>query len=170
MIQRRLFRAGQCGRRRGKKESLRRFRQMHAKHADGPEPGMVVHGSDRGATPWRAAPVRLPSVPSACFASIRLHLRKPLLASTRTSLCCDGPRTLRASQDPMHQFARLPPLRRPSEPDADIIEVLPEPHAPIHAAFSARQDSQGQATPHVQRAVARPAPPTVSPGAHLRRW
>ncbi len=28
---------------------------------------------------------------------------KPLLASTRAARCCDGPRTLRASQKPMHQ-------------------------------------------------------------------
>jgi hypothetical protein len=123
---------------------------------------MVVHGSDRGATPWRAAPVRLPLFHLRVLRASSVICVKPLLASPPAALCCDGPRTLRASQHPMHQFARLPPLRRPSKPDADILDALPEPHAPIHAA--------GSAAPHAQRATPRPAPPTVSSGAHMRRW
>jgi hypothetical protein len=77
--------------------------------------------------------------------------------------------TGRQRKYPMHLFTRLPPRGRPSEPEADSIDVPPKPHAPIHAAFSARHQP-GQATPHVQRSVARPAPPTVSPGVHMRRW
>ena len=46
-------------------------------------------------------------------------------------------------QNPMHQFARLSRLRRPSGPEIDIIDVLPEPHAPIHAVSSARQAGAG---------------------------
>jgi hypothetical protein len=63
---------------------------------------MVVHGNGRGIVPWKAAPVRLPSpVPSACFASISLRLREPWLAAPRAARSSDGPRTLRASQNPM---------------------------------------------------------------------
>ena len=43
-------RSGRAGAR-APKQDLRRCRQMHAKHADGPEPGMVVHGIDRSTNP-----------------------------------------------------------------------------------------------------------------------
>jgi hypothetical protein len=119
--------AGQCGRRRRKQESLRRCRQMHAKHADGPEPGMAVHGSDRGTTPWRAAPVRHPLPhprvlrPSACICV------KPCLLRRAPHGRYNGPRILRACQNPMHQFARLPPLGRPSRLGVDIIKRCQNP-------------------------------------------
>ncbi len=91
-----------------------------------------------------------------------------------------GPRTLRASQNPMHQFARLPPLRRPGGPEADSSDLLPEPHAPIQAA--SRQDKttggrqHSNTNSHCPTGVAhrlarsatrrwcdspRPAPPTI---------
>jgi len=35
-------------------------------------------------------------------------------------------------QNPMHQFTRMLPLRRPGGPDAGICDVAAEPHAPIH--------------------------------------
>ncbi len=54
-------------------------------------------------------------VPSACFASICLHLRKPLLASPRAAPCRDEARQ-RRSQNPVRRFTRLPPLRRHSGP------------------------------------------------------
>jgi hypothetical protein len=120
-------------------------KEMHAKHADGPGSGMAVHGSDRSAVPRGAAPVRQPLSHLRVLRASACICVKPWLASPRAARCCGGPRTLRASQDPMHQFARLPPLRRPSEPEADSIDVLPGPYAPIRAASSAGQDSQGPA-------------------------
>ncbi len=143
-VMRCLFRAGQRGTRhaargtrQSKKEFLRRCKRMHANHADGPEPGMVVHGSDRSTTPWRAAPVWQPLSHLRVLRTSACICVKPLLASTRAARCCDGPRTLRASQNPMHQFPRLPPPRRPSGPEADIIDALPEPHAPIRPPAAA---------------------------------
>jgi hypothetical protein len=61
-----------CGRQQSKKESLRRCRQMDAKHADGPETGMVIHGGHRTTKPGGAAAMRQP----------RSHLRV-----LRTSAC-----------------------------------------------------------------------------------
>jgi hypothetical protein len=46
-------------------------------------------------------------------ACICLHLRKTLLASPHAARCRDGARR-RRSQNPMHPFIRLPPLRRPN--------------------------------------------------------
>jgi hypothetical protein len=93
-----------------------------------------------------------------------MHLNAPATPARPVAAPASDPR-----QDPMHQFTRLSRLRRPSGPEADSIDVPPEPHAPIHAVSSARQQP-GQATPHVQRTTARPAPPIVSPGARVRRW
>ncbi len=96
-------RAEQCGARQSKQEFLRRCRQMHAKHADGPEPGMVVHGSDRSTTPWKAAPVWQPLSHLRVLRTSACICVKPLLASPRAGRCCDGPRLPRASQNPMHR-------------------------------------------------------------------
>ncbi len=41
----------QCGMWQSKQEFLRRCRQMRAKHADGPEAGMLVHGKNRPTEP-----------------------------------------------------------------------------------------------------------------------
>ena len=64
-----------CGRQQSEKESLRRCRQMDAKHADGPETGMVIHGGHRTTKPGGAAAMRQP----------RSHLRV-----LRTSACICG--------------------------------------------------------------------------------
>jgi len=51
-------------------------------------------------------------------------------------------------QKPMHQFTRLPPLCRQSGPEVDIIDLLPEPHAPIRpSSGSARQSLRRRKQP-----------------------
>jgi hypothetical protein len=62
----------------------------------------------------------------------------------RESWSFGQPRNALPRQNPMHQFTRLPPRGRPSGPEADSIDALPEPHAPIHATFSARQRCGGK--------------------------
>jgi hypothetical protein len=85
--------------------------------------------------PGPCAPARTPCTnsPARRRRANRASRRPPL------SPCC---------QNPMHQFPRLPPSRQPSEPETDIIDVLPEPPAPIQAAFSARPDRQPPPGPH----------------------
>ncbi len=62
---------------------------------------------------------------------------------------------------PMHQFARPPPLRRPTGPEADGNEV--RCRNPMHQFMpSSRQEAQRQATPHAQQKIAHWATRTVS--------
>ena len=100
-------RAEFCGRRQSKQELLRRCRQMHAKHADGPESGMVVHGSDRSDRARGAAPVRRPLSHPRVLRTSACICVKPLLASPRAARCCDGPR-IAARQPKPHAPIRLP--------------------------------------------------------------
>jgi hypothetical protein len=65
-----------------------------------------------------------------------------------------------ASQNPMHQFTRPPPLPRPSGPEADTVDVLPEPHAPIQAVSSARQQPGRQHPMSSGQLPDRPGPPS----------
>jgi hypothetical protein len=83
-------------------KTQRRCRQMHAQHADGPEPGMVVHDSNRSTTPRRAAALGQPPSHLRVLRASACICVKPLLASPRAAHCCDGARLLRASQHPMH--------------------------------------------------------------------
>lgn len=50
-------------------------KRMHAKHADGPASGMLVHGSGRSAPTVESSASAAAPVPSARFAGICLHLR-----------------------------------------------------------------------------------------------
>jgi hypothetical protein len=129
-----LLLRGDGAARRTARKTQRRCRQMNTKHADGPEPGMVVHGSDRGTTPWRAALVRKPlphlrvSRTSACICIESCLLRRaPHAAATNPASCASArtpctnsgrlfDKTARGKQNPMHQ-KRLPgwccPTSRP---------------------------------------------------------
>src|ERR1700722_13795255 len=62
-------------------------KEMHAKHADGPECGMVVHGSDRGTAPWGAVPVRQP------MSNLRVLRASPCIC-VRILACFAARRTL----------------------------------------------------------------------------
>jgi hypothetical protein len=165
-------RASPARQRRGTRRSKKDSTQMHSGCTQSTRMGLKLAWSFTAdiaqPNPASRADAVAP-VPSACSASIRLHLRKTLLASPRAAPGPREPGSCTHCQNPMHQFARLPPRGRPSRPEADSINVLPGPHAPIHATFSAMQRREGE-TPHVQRAVARPALPAVSPGVHMRRW
>jgi hypothetical protein len=169
------LRGGTVRRGRQARKVLRRCRQMDAKHADGPEIGMVVHGSDRSTTPWTAAPMRQPLShprvlrPSACICVKPFWLRRePLDAAPDPGSCAPAktpctnspacrrcavragrrPTSSTCCQNPMHQFTRLPPHGRPSGPEADIIDVLPEPHAPIHPPAAAAPSEQAGGRQH----------------------
>jgi len=132
-----LSMTARCVTRQRKQELLRRCRQMYAKHADGPESGTVLHSRHLTTTPEGSRCYGHPVRP-ACFACIRLHLRKDscLLGSPRAALC-------RAA--------------------APIARRLPERHAPNREAAGQigdagcrapeRDDAAGawEATPHAQR-------------------
>jgi hypothetical protein len=67
-----------------KQASVRRCRQMHPEHADGPAAGMPVPANRPPST--LASRATAPShVPSACICAICLHLRRNLLASPRSA-------------------------------------------------------------------------------------
>ena len=110
-----------CGPRHSKQDFNANAEGMHAKYANGPEAGAARHGGHRTTEPGEPAPRQLLLiVSSACFACIGLHLRKD-------SSCVDARRTLlRPTPDPARKS---------------------EPHAPIRAAFSARQQPGRGNTP-----------------------
>ena len=109
--------------------------QMHAKHADGPEPGMVVHGGDRSDRIRGAAPCGGPCpicvfcvhLPASALNPCLLR-RAPHAAATDPGTCApartpctNSPACRRCAvqraggrqhrlrcQNPMHQFRRRP--------------------------------------------------------------
>ncbi len=100
--------AARCGMRRSKQESLRRCRQMHAKHADGPGSGMALHGRHRTTAPEGPRRRGCPAL-SACFACIRLHLRKDSCLRRRAPHpAARRSRLPDACQNSMHQIKQLP--------------------------------------------------------------
>jgi hypothetical protein len=120
----------------------------------------------------RPPPPRRPSGPGADIIEALPEPHAPIYppAAAGPSERVWGSTSSRRCQNPMQQFVRPPRLGRPSGLGVDIVEALPEPHAPIHGPLFRQNNSQGRETPHVQRSVARPARPTVSPEVHMRRW
>jgi len=155
-----LSRAGQCGRRRSKQDSTR----MQADARKTREWARARHAFTAATcspTARRAAPVRQPLSHSRV-------LRASACICVTSFLLRRAPHAAPPDPGPCAQ-ARIPCTNSPAcrrwlfeQTGSRHHRVLPEPHAPIRAAFAA-DNSQGRETPHAQRAVARPALPTVSP-------
>ena len=156
-----LSRAGQCGRRRGKKDSTR----MQADARKTREWARARHGRSRLRL---AAPQ--PGEPRQCGSPCPIRVFCVHLPASALRLSCfDARRTLlRRTPDRARKPGYHAPIRPPaaagssSRPEADIIACCQNPMHQFAPAL--RQDnSQGRETPHAQRAVARSVLLTVSP-------
>jgi len=152
---------GRCGRRQSKQEFLRRCRRD------------VRRCARMGLSPaWRftAKPGRpilmrradaLAHVPSAC---IGVHLPASALNPCLRRRMPHQAARLPGPDPPartMHQFPHLPPLRRPSGPETDLIDVLPEPLAPIRPPFRQARTARGGQNPiHHAQSPDRRCPPS----------
>jgi len=102
-------------------------------------------------------------VPSAC---ISVHLRFQFLAFPPAAPGCRGGRS--SPRTKPHAPIRHGAAR--AAPRSPRCTAATRPHAPIRAAVPSARASSVAAEPHAPEAVARPALPSVPPGAHMRRW
>ncbi len=117
----------QCGTRRSKQDSTQMQKRCTPNTRIGLGPARRVTADIALPNPGSRAEAGAP-VPSACFASIYLHLRETLLASPRAARCRDGARQ-RRSQNPMHQIGRaaVVPVGRGGRQDPMHRESRPYP-------------------------------------------
>jgi hypothetical protein len=139
----------------------------------GPGAGALLHSRHRPTEPGEPPPLRLllsysrVQRPSACICVNPCLLRRePLDAAS-------GGRRLAARRQEPHApvQAAVPSARACSVAACDYRKRADAPGTHLHCGHHpAAIPRRGGETPHVQRAVARPALPTVSPGVQLRRW
>jgi hypothetical protein len=170
-------RASPARQRRGTRRSKKDSTQMHSGCTQSTRMGLKLAWSFTAdiaqPNPASRADAVAP-VPSACSASIRLHLRKTLLASPRAAPGPREPGSCTHCQNPMHQFrTAMPPsnhagarvsrqhqVHRENAPPRRATGLRtpdrqPEPHAPIRPPAAAGPSEQTRGRQH-QRAARTP--------------
>jgi hypothetical protein len=113
MLDRTALPPGRCGARESKKDSTRMNSGCTQSTRMGLKLALDLHGDHRPAGPDGSSTGAVVSVPSACSASIRLHLRKTLLASLRAARCHAPSQGVPQTRTPCTCTDRHAPTGRP---------------------------------------------------------